>query len=83
MEEFFEVLSWAQLGLHEKPCGLLNVCGYYDPLIQFLDRAVEQDFIKPKHRALLIEENDPGKLLDRFKAIIAEHPAKRFDRAVT
>ncbi len=83
MEEFFEVLSWAQLGLHEKPCGLLNVCGYYDPLIQFLDRGVEQDFIKPKHRALLIEKNDPAKLLDRFEAIIAEHPAKRFDRAVT
>src|SRR5262245_55803245 len=39
MEEFFEVLSWAQLGLHEKPCGLLNVCGYYDPLMQFIDHA--------------------------------------------
>jgi uncharacterized protein (TIGR00730 family) len=83
MEEFFEVLSWAQLGLHEKPCALLNIAGYYDPLIQFLDRGVEQDFIKPKHRALLIEENDPGKLLDRFEAIMAGHPAKRFDRAVT
>jgi uncharacterized protein (TIGR00730 family) len=83
MEEFFEVLSWAQLGVHEKPCGLLNVAGYYDPLIQFLDRAVEQDFIKPKHRGLLIVENDPAKLLDRFETITAGHPAKRFDRAVT
>ena len=47
MEEFFEVLSWAQLGLHEKPCGLLNVAGYYDRLIEFFDGAAAQDFIKP------------------------------------
>ena len=47
MEELFEVLSWAQLGLHEKPCGLLNVARYYDPLVEFLDRAVTQDFLKP------------------------------------
>ena len=79
MEEFFEVLSWAQLGLHEKPCGLLNVAGYYDSLIQFLDHAVAQDFIKPKHRALLIVEDEPAKLLDRFEQFLREHPAKRFD----
>jgi len=79
MEEFFEVLSWAQLGLHEKPCGLLNVSGYYDPLIQFLDQAVSQDFIKPKHRSLLIVERQPAKLLDRFEEFLREHPAKRFD----
>jgi uncharacterized protein (TIGR00730 family) len=83
MEEFFEVLSWAQLGIHEKPCGLLNVCGYYDPLIQFLDHAVGEDFIKPKHRALLVVDSEPAKLLDRFETIMAGHPAKRFDRAVT
>ncbi len=57
LEEFFEVLSWAQLGLHEKPCGLLNVGGYYDPLIAFLDHAQSEDSIKPKHRALLIVES--------------------------
>ena len=79
MEEFFEVLSWAQLGLHEKPCGLLNVSGYYDSLIQFLDHAVSQDFIKPKHRALLIVEREPAKLLDRFEEFLREHPATRFD----
>lgn len=83
MEEFFEVLSWAQLGIHEKPCGLLNVAGYYDPLIQFLDHAFGQDFIKPKHRALLLVESEPVKLLDRFEKIISGHPTKRFDRAVT
>jgi hypothetical protein len=84
MEEFFEVLSWAQLGLHEKPCALLNVAGYYDPLIQFLDHAVKQDFIKPKHRALLVVENDAVRLLDRLDALIAARPAaKRFDPSVT
>jgi uncharacterized protein (TIGR00730 family) len=79
MEEFFEVLSWAQLGIHEKPCALLNVCGYYDPLIQFLDRAVADDFIKPKHRALLIVESEPAELLDRIEALLLSQPVKRFD----
>lgn len=83
MEEFFEVLSWAQLGIHDKPCGLLNVAGYYDPLIQFLDHAVTQDFIKPKHHALLVVERTAAKLLDRFEAVLAAHPVKRFDRNVT
>jgi uncharacterized protein (TIGR00730 family) len=83
MEEFFEVLSWAQLGLHEKPCGLLNVAGYYDPLIEFLDRAVAQDFIKPKHRALLLVESEPAILLDRFKKKLAAPAAKPFDPSIT
>jgi len=83
MEEFFEVLSGAQLGLHEKPCGLLNVRGYYDRLIQFIDYAVAQDFIKPKDRALLIVESEPGKLLDRFEQFLVAHSVKRFDRSTT
>jgi uncharacterized protein (TIGR00730 family) len=83
MEEFFEVLSWAQLGLHEKPCGLLNVSDYYGPLIQFIDHAVEQDFIKPKHRALLVVESHPAKMLDRFAAMLAARPAKPFDSSIT
>jgi uncharacterized protein (TIGR00730 family) len=83
MEEFFEVLSWAQLGIHEKPCGLLNVAGYYDPLIEFVDQAVLKDFIKAKHRALMIVEQRPGKLLDRFEIIWESHPRKRFDPTVT
>ena len=83
MEEFFEVLSWAQLGLHEKPCGLLNVAGYYDPLIEFLDRAVAQDFIKPKHRALLLVESEPALLLDRFEKKLAAPAAKPFDPSIT
>jgi uncharacterized protein (TIGR00730 family) len=83
MEEFFEVWSWAQLGLHEKPCGLLNVSGYYDPLIEFLDRAVAGDFIKPKHRALMIVEEQPGRLLDRFEQAWLKRSPKEFDSTVT
>ncbi len=83
LEEFFEVLSWAQLGLHDKPCGLLNVSGYYDALIQFLDHAVSEDFIKPKHRALMLVEDDPAKLLGRFEAAWRVRSPKPFDPAVT
>jgi uncharacterized protein (TIGR00730 family) len=70
MEEFFEVLSWALLGIHRKPCGLLNTGGYYDRLIDFLDHAVEHDFLKPIHRSLLILANEPPDLLSRFEAFI-------------
>ncbi len=83
MEEFFEVLSWAQLGMHNKPCGLLNLCGYYQHLVQFLDYAVEQDFLRPKHRALLIVEAESGRLLDRFEQFIATRATLGFDRTKT
>jgi len=83
MEEFFEVLSWAQLGLHNKPCGLLNIGEYYDHLIRFMNHAVDQEFLKPKHRALLIVEEEPSRLLDRFKPIITANGAKRFERSRT
>jgi uncharacterized protein (TIGR00730 family) len=82
MEELFEVVSWAQLGLHGKPCGLLNAAGYYQPLIQFLGHAVREDFLKPKHRALLLVENEPEDLLDRIEAAISP-AATRFEAAKT
>lgn len=63
MEEFFEVLSWAQLGIHRLPCGLLNVNGFFDGVINFLDHAVGDDLIRPEHRALVLEETDPAHLL--------------------
>ena len=83
MEEFFEVLSWAQLGIHRKPCGLLNTGGYYDRLIAFLDHAVEHDFLKPKHRSLLILANEPPDILSRFEAIISTRPDQNFDPSKT
>ena len=71
LEEFFEVLSGLQLGMHTKPCGLLNVNGYYEHIIQFLDYAVDQGFLKKKHRSLLLLEQAPEKLLDHFEVFIA------------
>ena len=64
MDELFEALSWAQLGLETRPNGLLNVDGYYDGLIAFLDRATADGFLKPQHRALLHVSTDPQALLD-------------------
>jgi uncharacterized protein (TIGR00730 family) len=66
LEEFFEAWTWAQLGMHAKPCGLLNVDGYFDPLLEFLDRAVEEKFVRDVHRSMVIVESDPMKLLERF-----------------
>ncbi len=67
LEEFFEVLTWAQLGEHRKPCGLLNVASYYDPLLKVFDRMVEKDFLREAHRDLVLVEEDPVALLERFR----------------
>ena len=65
-EEIFEIWTWAQLGIHAKPCGLLNVAGYFDALTLFLDHAAAEQFLKPQHRSVLMVEQEPGALLDRF-----------------
>ena len=67
LEEFFEVLTWAQLGEHGKPCGLLNVAGYYDPLLKVFDQMVEKDFLRGAHRELVLVADDPSSLLQRFE----------------
>jgi len=64
LEETCEILTWAQLGIHKKPCGLLNVSGYYNHLIAHLDNMVEQGFFSPVHRSLLIVKDDPKQLFD-------------------
>jgi uncharacterized protein (TIGR00730 family) len=64
LEELFEVLTWSQLRFHSKPCGLLNSHNYYDKLLGFLDHAVEEKFVKPPHRNLLLSANDPARLVD-------------------
>lgn len=66
LEELFEIWTWAQLGFHNKPCGLLNVEGYYDSLIGFLDHVLAEQFVKKEHHALLLVETNPHTLLDRF-----------------
>lgn len=69
LEEFFEVYTWARLGFHAKPIGLLNVDGYYDPLLELLDRSVEEGFLDQAGRDLLICESEPQTLLMRLKLI--------------
>ena len=66
LEELFEIWTWAQLGFHKKPCGILNVEGYYDALIQFLNHIQAEQFVQQHHRNMLIVESHPEKLLDRY-----------------
>ena len=66
LEEIVEVLTWGQLQFHEKPCGLLNVNGYFDHLLAFLDNAARQGFLRPQHREMLVVASTPAELLDRF-----------------
>lgn len=66
LEEVAELLTWTQLGLHAKPCGLINVAGYFDPLLQFLDNAVSHGFMKRQHREMLLVADEPRELLERM-----------------
>ncbi|MDQ4092146.1 MAG: TIGR00730 family Rossman fold protein, partial [Actinomycetota bacterium] len=66
LEEFVEVLSWSQLGLQCKPCGLLNVADFYRPLLAFFDHAVTERFVRAEHRGLLLADTDAARLLDAF-----------------
>ncbi len=66
LEEFFEVLTWANLGEHRKPCGLLNVAGYYDPLLALFDHMVERGFLAEAHRAMVIVGSETTELLEAF-----------------
>ncbi len=68
LEELFEVLTWAQLGIHAKPVGILNVAGFFTPLLAWLDRAVDEGFLKRKHRDLVIVSDSVGELLDALAA---------------
>jgi len=68
-DEFFETVTWTQLGVHRKPCGLLNVAGFYSPLAAFIDQAVSEGFIKPIHRQSIIVDDNPERLLDALSTI--------------
>ncbi|HEY0527198.1 MAG TPA: TIGR00730 family Rossman fold protein [Gemmatimonadaceae bacterium] len=76
LEEFFETWTWAQLGMHAKPCGLLNIAGYFDPLLEFLDRSVKEKFVRDVHRAMVIVESDPEALLTRFEEYVPPRVVK-------
>ena len=76
LEELFETLTWSQLGLHDKPIGLLNVDGFYDDLIGFIGHLVRQGFLKPSHAALLMHEATASPLLDRFARFVPDRVGK-------
>ncbi|MEK7667491.1 MAG: TIGR00730 family Rossman fold protein [Gemmatimonadota bacterium] len=68
LDELFEAMTWAQLGLHQKPIGLLEVDGFFEPLVVFLERAVAEGFVRAEHRAALTVATEPERLLERFAA---------------
>jgi len=82
-EEFCEILTWTQLGLQRKPCGILNVEGYYDHLLQMFDHAVAEQFVKPVHREMFIADAKPDALLERLLAHHLPMVAKWLGRAET
>lgn len=69
-EEFCEILTWGQLGMHQKPCGLLNIEGYYSALLNLFDHAVIEGFVKPAHRSWVLEDEEPEQLLAKMEAFI-------------
>lgn len=83
LEEFFEVWTWAQLGVHEKPCALLNIAGYFDGLLSFLDRAVDEKFVREVHRQMLIVEDSPVRLLEKFETYEPPRVAKWISATTT
>ena len=83
LEEWFEVLTWGQLGLHRKPCGLLNAAGYFDGLLRFIDHMIQQGFVRPEFRSAIVQTAAPEALLDSFEAYQAPHIPKWIDLAAT
>lgn len=83
LEELFEIWTWGQLGLHRKPHALLDIDGFFDPLITFLDRLVEERFLKPEHRDMLLVDHEPVRLLDRLTHHEVPAVAKWLDRATS
>jgi uncharacterized protein (TIGR00730 family) len=81
LEELFEALTWSQLGFHDKPVGLLNVNGFYDGLIRFIQHLVKQGFLKPEHASLLMYEDEAPALMERFKSFVPKKHTKQFDQA--
>jgi uncharacterized protein (TIGR00730 family) len=83
LEELFEVWTWGQLGLHRKPYGLLEVNGFFAPLLAFLDHAVTEGFIRREYRDLLVVDENPRTLLERMEAMHPPALPRWLDRATT
>ncbi len=80
LDELFEALSWSQLAIHRKACGVLNIDGFYDPLLQMLDHAVVERFLKPEHRSLLLSDTDPDRLISALLEARVPETSKWVDR---
>ena len=79
VEELIEIVTWAQLGFHDKPCGILNVAGYFDRLLEYLDHAVAEGFLKPENRRILLADGSATGLLRQFERDTAPHVEKWID----
>ena len=82
-EEFFEVLTWGQLGLHRKPCGLLNVQGYFDPLLAFVKHSFDEGFVRREYGSMISVSDSAEGLLERLAGYVAPSIEKWIDRAST
>lgn len=82
-EEFFEVVTWALLGIHRNPCALLNIEGYYDSLLSLVENAISEQFLHPRHRGLILSETDPERLLDRLETFVPTVVPKFMDKDQT
>ena len=80
LEELAEIVTWAQLGLHRKPVGLLDAASYWKPLVAFFDHAVEEGFLRAEHRAIVALEREPDRLLDRLASYVPPAAARWIDR---
>jgi uncharacterized protein (TIGR00730 family) len=83
LDELFEILTWAQLGLHQKPCGLLNVQGYFDRLLSFVEHSIAEGFVRPEYRRLFAVADAAGPLLDRLSRQNLPTVEKWIDGAAT
>jgi len=79
-DEMFEVMTLTQLGVHEKPLGMLNIAGFYTPLMKFLDHAVEERFVRAEHRDMIVVDDDPARLLKRLAQWTKPQVSKWMDR---
>jgi uncharacterized protein (TIGR00730 family) len=80
LEEFCEIATWTQLGFHQKACGLLNIDGFYDGLLAFLDHATTEKFIRPEHRTIVLSATEPATLLEKLETYEVPTVHKWLDR---
>lgn len=79
LDEFFDVVTWTQLGIHSKPCGILNVGGFFDPLLELFEAATRERFLRPEHRDMVVVESDPLAMIERLGSWTPVSVAKWLD----